>query len=101
MESTFKKKVVQRLKKIDELYFFVKEALALRGIPDIIICYRGKYIAWELKRSEKEALKKTGRIVQQRYNIQKIREAGGIGEVVYPENFEDKLRELLGERKDP
>lgn len=77
------------------LYFFVKEALALRGIPDIIGCYHGVFFAWELKRSSKESKKKTGRIVLQKYILDKIRKSGGIGEIVYPENYDEKLRQLL------
>lgn len=68
--------------------------MALRGISDIIICYQGRFTCWELKRSEKEARKTTGRIVLQKYHIQKVKEAGGMGEFVYPENFEEKFREL-------
>lgn len=95
LEATFKKRVKRKLDAQDDLYYFVKEALALRGIPDIIGCYRGRFFAWELKRSEQEAKKKTGRIVLQRHVINTIRKAGGIGEIVYPENLEEKLNELL------
>jgi len=75
-------------------YYFVKEALALRGIPDIIGCYKGQFFAWELKRNRSESRKKTGRTVLQRYIIKLVRKAGGIGEFVYPENFEDKFHDL-------
>ena len=96
LERNFKKRVKQRLDKIPNLYYFVKEAASLRGISDIIGCYNGRFFAWELKRSEKEAQKETGRIVLQRHNIGKVQLAGGIGQVVYPENFEECLEELLG-----
>ena len=95
LESKFKAIVTKRLKPIPDLYFFVKEALALRGIPDVVGCYKGRFFAWELKRDSKEASKKTGRIVLQRYTLQLIREAGGIGEIVHPDNFEEKLKQLL------
>lgn len=95
LERSFKNTVIKRLKEIDELYFFVKEALALRGIPDIIMCYKGRFFAWELKRDSKEASKKTGRIVLQRYTLQLIRKAGGVGELVHPDNLEEKLEQLL------
>jgi len=97
LESQFKAQVKRKLDAIDGLYFFIKEALALRGIPDIIGCYKGRFFAWELKRSEKEGLKKTGRIALQRHIIRKIQLAGGEGEIVYPENLEKKLSELLAD----
>ena len=95
LESHFKEIVKRRLGVISGLYFFVKEALALRGIPDIIGCYKGHFFAWELKRSEAEAKKKSGRIVLQKYILSKINSAGGIGRIVYPENLEESIRELL------
>lgn len=75
-------------------YHFTKEALSLRGLPDIIGCYQGRFFAWELKRDKKEASKKTGRIVLQKHILGLIRKAGGIGEIVHPDNFQQKLKEL-------
>lgn len=95
LEHDFQKVVKKRLKSLPNCYHFTKEAAAIRGIPDIIGCYQGTFFAWELKRSEAEARKKTGRIVLQRHVIGLIRKAGGIGEIVYPENFEEKLTQLL------
>ena len=95
LEKNFKKKVISVLKDIDNLYYFVKEAAAIRGIPDLIICYKGRFIAWELKRSEKVALTWRDGHELQKYNIKKICDSGGIARVVYPENFKDSLEELL------
>jgi len=95
LEKNFKKKVISVLKDIDNLYYFVKEAAAIRGIPDLIICYKGRFIAWELKRSEKVALTWRDGHELQKYNIKKICDSGGIARVVYPENFKESLEELL------
>jgi len=95
LESAFKRIVKKRLDATPNLYHFTKEAAALRGIPDIIGCYKGKFFAWELKRSEKEAKKKTGRIVLQRHIIELISKSGGIGKIVYPENLDQSFEELL------
>ena len=95
LESTFKKKVKKELDGIPNLYYFVKEALALRGIPDIIGCCHGRFFAWELKRSAEEARKKTGRIVLQKHVIKLIQKSGGIAGIVHPGNLDDKLKELL------
>jgi len=94
-EHQFQRKVKKKLNSIERCYHFTKEALALRGLPDIVGCYQGQFFAWELKKDKKEAQKKTGRNVLQWYILEQIRKAGGIGEVVYPDNLEDKLQELL------
>ena len=44
-----------------------------QGEPDITCCYLGRYIAFELKRDEKEKAKKL-----QEYKMKCIRRAGGI-----------------------
>lgn len=95
LEQSYKQKVISVLKDIDGLYYFVKEAKSIRGIPDIIICYKGHFVAWELKRSEKEALKKREGYELQKYVISKIIKSGGIARICYPENFKECLDELL------
>ena len=95
LEHAFQKIVKDRLKEIPGLYHFTKEALSIRGIPDLIGCYRGTFFAWELKRNKKEAAKKTGRIVLQRYTLGLIEKAGGHARLVHPDNLEQCLQELL------
>ncbi len=86
-EGRFKKHVIRFLETIPNCYFFVKEAAAIRGIPDIIGCINGKYFALELKKDIKEAHKATGRIVLQRESIKKVLAAGGVGCILHPEFF--------------
>lgn len=95
LEKNFKKKVISVLKDIEDLYYFSKEAAAIRGIPDLIISYKGRFIAWELKRSKVAAGQWRDGHELQKYNLLKINKSGGIGRVVYPENFEECLEELL------
>lgn len=95
LESTFKKKVMKDLNAIDGMFVFSKEAKSLRGYPDIIGCYRGRFFGWELKRSESEARKQTGRIVLQRHILTQVQQSGGIGEIVHPDNYQEKLSALL------
>lgn len=76
------------------LYYFVKEAKAIRGIPDLIICANGRFVAWEVKPSEEEAKKETGRIALQKYNITRIEHANGSGLVVHPGNIVSALHVL-------
>lgn len=86
---------METLKAVDGMFVFSKEAKSLRGYPDIIGCYKGRFFGWELKRSESESRKTTGRIVLQRHILTQVQRAGGIGELVHPDNFEEKLAELL------
>lgn len=95
LERSFKRKVISTLKDIENCYFFVKEAAAIRGIPDIIGSYKGRFFAWELKRSKKVAETWRDGHELQKYNIKKINDSGGIGRIVYPENFNECLEELL------
>lgn len=50
----------------------------LAGIPDILGCYRGRFIAFEAKRDE---TKKPTAL--QAYNLRKIKAAGGITKVIW------------------
>ena len=91
----------KKLAQSDDFYFFVKEAKAIRNIPDFVWCYRGCYGTWEIKRSISEVYYKNGsektkgRVVGQRHEINKVIKAGGIGEFVYPENFDEAFKRLL------
>lgn len=95
LEKNFKKNVISTLREIEGLYYFVKEAAAIRGIPDIIICYKGRFVAWELKRSKAAAHAKRDGHELQKYVIEKINKSGGMARIVYPENFQECLEELL------
>lgn len=97
-EAKFQTKVLKRLKTVEKCWFTKIQAGSIRGIPDIIGVVNGRFFAWELKKSEAEANKKNPRQALQYYILRKIREAGGIGRVVYPENLEDCFREVLAVR---
>lgn len=80
------------LGKINEIPFswFVKVSLpSIIGIPDILGVIRGKFIAIELKRSQKE--KPTS---MQIYMLDRIRACGGVAIVAFPENKEIVLEAL-------
>lgn len=94
-EHQFQRIVKLRLKGTKGCWHFTKEALSLRGLPDIVGVYNGRFFAWELKRSRQEANKQVGRILLQRYILELIRKAGGIGEIVHPDNFEEQYERLL------
>jgi hypothetical protein len=95
-EGSFKIKVRMRLDRLGpDCYYFVKEALALRGIADIIGVYKGVPFYWELKKSEKEANKKRDGHALQKYNLERAKTAGAIGRFVYPENFDECFNDLV------
>ena len=98
-EAKFKAKVKARLNKLGpDCYYFVKEAAALRGIADIIGCYKGRFFAWELKRSESAAHSKRDGHELQLYHLELVKRANGIARVVYPENFDDCWAQLTNTR---
>jgi hypothetical protein len=88
-ETKFKMKVQSRLSQIPGVWHVKIQQVALRGVPDMLICYKGKFFAWELK-----TLK--GRVSDlQRYVLNNITKAGGIARVVTPDNLDECIEELL------
>jgi penicillin-binding protein-related factor A (putative recombinase) len=47
-----------------------------KGVPDILVCYKGKFIAFECKQADGNLSK------IQRVHLRQIQKAGGIGEAV-------------------
>ena len=70
------------------------QMLAILGIPDFIGCLNGRFVAIELKRSQAEAEKNTGRIKLQKHVLSKIQRAGGVVFIAHPGNWEDIADEL-------
>ena len=92
-ETKFKKKVLEDLKTlpIEDIWYFKSQEVAVRGIPDLILCVRGKFVAVELKvDAELELL--------QSYNLTRITRAGGIAMVATPKNWKD-IFEYIKERE--
>lgn len=59
------------------------------GIPDLIVCLKGKYVAVELKAHN-------GTVSDlQLYNLSKIAEAGGIAIILYPSGYNDFKRIIM------
>lgn len=61
---------------------YFANAYTKSGIPDLLVCCNGYFVAVELKapNGKPSAL--------QQWNIQKIKESGGIGIILYPKDFE-------------
>lgn len=93
-EKAFEKQVKEYLN--DQGCWVLKtwsNGIQREGVPDLLICCNGFFIGVELKNE-------TGRpSALQLWNIEKIRAAGGIAIVLYPDQFDD-FKKLIQEAKD-
>ena len=90
-ETKFKLKVQKELKAMNSVWIVKTQAVALRGIPDILGCINGFFFALELKSKNMRPTK------LQEYNLNLIAMAYGLAVVAYPENWElvkQKIKEL-------
>lgn len=88
-EKIFETKVKKFLKEQD--CWFLKtwsNGVQRSGVPDLLICCNGYFLGVELKAT----LGKPSEL--QLWNVKKIREAGGISIVLYPDQFQ-AFRELI------
>lgn len=72
-EQDIQRKIIKYLESVGA-YVVKVVASNKSGTPDILACYRGIFLAVEVKRPET----KTNVSELQEYNIKKIKEAGGI-----------------------
>lgn len=80
-EAKVKKKVVSILKEVGAYYFYpVTGGYGRSGVPDIIVCHKGKFVGIECK-----AGKNKPTALQQK-NLHDIIEAGGIALVINEES---------------
>ena len=78
LEKDITNKILKHLKGLDKCYCFKEHggSYGSTGIPDIICCYKGRFLAFEVKTQK-------GRTTAlQEVNIRKINEADGIAVVV-------------------
>ena len=83
-EKNFENRVKKFLE--SEGCWYVKyfaNAYTKSGIPDLLVCCNGHFIGVELKGPKGKPSE------LQLWNIEKITQAGGIGLVLYPKDFED------------
>lgn len=86
-ETKFKNKIRPALDELPNSFWVKIQMLSIMGIPDFIGCIRGRFVALELKKSEKVAKTKSAQSTLQGYILEKIRKAGGVAVIVYPENW--------------
>ena len=61
---------------------YFANAYTKSGIPDLLVCCNGYFVAVELKAPNGKPSE------LQLWNIEKIKESGGIGIILYPKDFE-------------
>lgn len=83
-EKLFENKIKKYLEQHGCWYVkYFANAYTRSGIPDLIACIGGWFVAIEVKAQNGKATD------LQKYQRDKIREAGGISIVLYPDQFED------------
>lgn len=92
-EKNFENQIKKFLK--DQGCWYVKyfaNRMTKSGIPDILACVNGYFVAIEVKASNGKPSE------LQIYHRDKIRESQGISIILYPEQFED-FKELISDLK--
>jgi len=93
-ESKVKDKVVAQLKRLGAYYFYpVTGGYGSSGVPDIVVCHRGRFIGIECKAGRNKPTK------LQELNLKQIADAGGIALVINEENVND-VAHILGDTDD-
>ena len=88
-EKRFENKIKKYLD--DNEIWYVKyfaNGYTKKGVPDILACVNGRFFGIEVKAEKGRASP------IQLYNIEKIKESGGVALVVRPSEFE-KLKEII------
>lgn len=83
-EKNFENKIKKHLD--EQGCYYIKHfanAFTKVGVPDILACVNGYFVGIEVKAPKGKPSE------LQLYNIEKINESGGIGVVLYPNQFED------------
>lgn len=89
-EKNFENRIKKFLKSNDIYYFKTfQNAFTKRGIPDIIACVNGFFVAVEVKATKGKAS------VFQLENKKDIEKNGGIHYLLYPSEFEKFKKEIL------
>lgn len=92
-ESQFKEIVLKDLRSLPSTWIYKTQERSIKGIPDVIGCSQGKFIAIELKKSGEEPSP------IQEYRINQIRDARGLAFWTSPEDWPYKfslVRAILG-----
>ncbi len=87
-ESKFKIKVMKDLKTLGKIWILKTQEKGRRGVPDLLICLNGQFVAIELKAEKKEP------DPLQMFELNCIESASGLALVAYPENWKEIFKKL-------
>lgn len=88
-ETVFRQsRVIPFLKTLRSTVSFPVQSLAIRGIPDFLLCSAGIFVGLELK-SEHGSLSSL-----QSYNLAEIERCGGVAIVAFPQNWAEVKLQL-------
>jgi len=93
-ETKFNKRVADELDTYLHSWGLKTQELSRRGIPDHLWCIEGLFVALEGKMDAADEHKNAGRSVLQRYNLEKIRRAGGFASFISPKTFDKVFQQL-------
>jgi hypothetical protein len=89
-ETLFKNRVRKDLEALKKTWFVKINQVALRGIPDFLLCVNGFFVALELKKDVASSPDEL-----QLYNLKQIKKkARGISFVAHPENWPEVLAKI-------
>jgi len=95
-EAKVKKKVTNILKELNAYYFYpVTGGFGKSGVPDIIVCYEGKFFGIECKAGGNKPT------ALQEKQIKAINDSGGVAFVINEDNIEDVRYHLTGVAHNP
>lgn len=84
-ETLLKIKVLQVLKELPNTWFLKTQEVARSGVPDLLMCVAGRFVAIELK-TEDGVISKL-----QEYNLKRIEDTGGVSVVLTPSNLDASI----------
>ena len=88
-EAKVKRAVTSYLKNMGAYYFYpVTGVYGASGVPDIIVCYEGKFIAIECKAGSNKPT------ALQEKNLNDINKAGGFSMVINEDNVDDLMSSI-------
>ena len=97
-ETRFKLRVASDLKKLPRTWFVKIQQVAIRGIPDFLLCINGRFVALELKAHPQAHVSPL-----QDWTLKEIARTGGIALITFPSNWSDTyllLQEVAGDESE-
>jgi hypothetical protein len=88
-ETSFKEKVKDDLKIVENCWYVKIQQRSIRGIPDLLLCINGMFVAIELK-TDKGIVSPL-----QKHILSQITLAKGLGLVAQPKNWKSVLTALI------